>query len=91
MVRLTFVAKLVKMKLRIATIGLMLTMWCAPAFTQCAMCYASAAGANKQGQKAINKAVVVLLIPPLSFMTLGVGMAVRYSRKRDEERDREEA
>jgi len=58
----------------------------APALAQgCAMCYTSAAGASKDGQKAISKGVVVLLAPPLGFMTVGMGMAVRYSRKRDEE------
>jgi hypothetical protein len=30
-----------------------------------------------------------MLIPPLGFMTLGVGLAVRYSRKRDEENERD--
>ena len=58
----------------------------APAFAQgCAMCYSNAAGSTKDGQKAISKAVIVLLLPPLGFMTIGMGMAVRYSRKRDQE------
>jgi len=58
----------------------------APAFAQgCAMCYSNASGSTKDGQKAISKAVIVLLVPPLGFMTIGMGMAVRYSRKRDEE------
>ena len=58
----------------------------APALAQgCAMCYSSAAGSTKDGQKAISKGVMVLLVPPLGFMTLGMGMAVRYSRKRDED------
>jgi hypothetical protein len=54
------------------------------------MCYATAAAASKQGQKAINKAVFVLLVPPLGFMTLGVGMAVRYSKKRDREQNEQQ-
>jgi cytochrome c-type biogenesis protein CcmH/NrfF len=29
--------------------------------------------------------VIVLLVPPLGFMTLGVWMAFRYGRKRDRE------
>jgi hypothetical protein len=73
------------MKVRIASLGLFLALWCVPALAQgCAMCYATAAAASKQGQKAINKAVFVLLVPPVGFMILGVGMAVRYSKKRDE-------
>jgi hypothetical protein len=61
-----------------------LVLLTSPAFAQgCAMCYSSAAGTSKQGQRAINHGVLVLLIPPLGFMTLGVGAAVRYSRKRD--------
>jgi hypothetical protein len=49
------------------------------------MCYSTAAAASKDGQRAINRAVIVLLVPPVGFMTLGVGMAFRYGRKRDEE------
>jgi Na+-translocating ferredoxin:NAD+ oxidoreductase RnfE subunit len=49
------------------------------------MCYSTAAAASKDGQRAINRAVLVLLLPPVGFMTLGIGMAVRYSKKRDEE------
>ena len=74
------------MKLRVATFVLFLVLWAGPAFGQgCAMCYSTAAASSKEGQKAINHAVLVLLIPPVGFMTLGMGMAVRYSRKRDKE------
>jgi hypothetical protein len=66
--------------------ALALTMWAMPAFAQgCAMCYANATGATKDGQKAISRGVIVLLIPPLSFMSLGVGLAFRYGRRRDQE------
>ena len=76
------------MKLRTASLGLLLVMWCGPVFAQgCAMCYSTAAASSKQGQRAVNKAVLVLLVPPLGFMTLGVGMAVRYSKKRDRENE----
>ena len=56
----------------------------APAFSQgCAMCYSTAAAASKDGQHAISRGVIVLLIPPVGFMTLGIALAFRYSRKRD--------
>jgi hypothetical protein len=72
------------MKLRLAILAASLLLWAAPAFSQgCAMCYASAAAASKDGQRAINKGVLVLLIPPLGFMTLGIGLAYRYGKKRD--------
>lgn len=74
------------MKFRLATLVLFLFLWAGPAFGQgCAMCYSTAAAASKDGQHAINRAVIVLLVPPVGFMTLGVGMAVRYSKKRDKE------
>ena len=38
---------------------------------------------SKGGQRAINKGVLLLLVPPAGFMSLGVAMAYRYSRKRD--------
>jgi uncharacterized membrane protein len=74
------------MKLRIATLAIFLMLWALPAFSQgCVMCYSSAAGSSKEGQNAISRAVLVLLLPPVAFMTLGAGMVVRYSKKRDKE------
>jgi len=73
------------MKLRLAILGWLL-LWVAPALGQgCAMCYSSAAGTTKEGQIAISRAVMVLLAPPVGFMTLGGGLAVLYGRKRDRE------
>jgi hypothetical protein len=57
-----------------------------PAFAQgCAMCYSSASAASKDGLRAINRAVLVLLGPTVGFMAVGFVLAFRYSKKRDED------
>ena len=74
------------MNTRFATLALLVALWAAPAFGQgCAMCYSTAAGTTKDGQRAISRGVLVLLLPPLGFMTIGAGLAFRYGKKRDEE------
>lgn len=71
-----------------AALALVALVSSAPAFSQgCAMCYSTAAAASKDGQHAISRGVLVLLIPPLGFMTLGIALAFRYSRKRDLEQN----
>jgi hypothetical protein len=47
------------------------------------MCYSTAKAVSKEGQRAISKGVVVLLIPPAGFMTVGIALAFRYGKKRD--------
>jgi hypothetical protein len=72
---------------RAVLVGL-LCLWALPAFAQgCAMCYSTASATSKDGQRAIGKAVAVLVAPPLGVMTLGVGLAFRYGRKRDQEQN----
>ena len=74
------------MKLAAFTLTLIPLLSSAPAFSQgCSMCYSTAKATSKDGQRAINRGVVVLLVPPLGFMTLGVWMAFRYGKKRDQE------
>ena len=49
------------------------------------MCYSNATATTKEGQRAISRGVLVLLLPPVGLMTIGAGMAFRYGKKRDEE------
>lgn len=59
-----------------------------PALAQgCAMCYATAKATPKEGQLALNRGILVMIFPPVGAMTLGVGAALRYAKKRDRERD----
>ena len=72
------------MKLRAAILAAYLLLWDTPAFSQaCSMCYSTAKATSKDGQRAISKGVVILLLPPLGFMTFGVWSAFRYGKKRD--------
>jgi hypothetical protein len=72
------------MKLRATLVVAAVLLSAVPAFSQaCSMCYSTAKATSKDGQRAISKGVVVLLIPPLGFMTLGIALAFRYGKKRD--------
>jgi len=76
------------MKLRLGAFALVTMMWAGSALAQsCAMCYSTARAVTKEGQRAITRGVVVLLLPPVGFMTVGVSLALRYGKKRDEEEE----
>ena len=74
------------MKTRLLTIVTVGLLWALPAFGQgCAMCYSNATGTTRDGQKAISRGILVLLVPPVGFMTVGIGLAFHYGKKRDQE------
>ena len=67
---------------------LLIGFWTAPAFAQgCAMCRANAQATPTEGQMAINRAIFVMLAPPVAIMVFGFGFAIRYGKRRDREND----
>lgn len=68
---------------------LLLALWTAPAWAQgCAMCRANAKATPKEGQRAINRAILLMVLPPLGAVTVGSTLIVRYARRRDQENER---
>ena len=64
-------------------------LWAVPALAQsCAMCRANAKATPKEAQRAINRAILVMVMPPIGAVTLGTSLIVRYARRRDQENER---
>jgi hypothetical protein len=75
-------------KFRLAFLLLLIALWTAPAFSQgCAMCNANAKATPKEGQRVLNRAILVMLAPPVAIMIFGFGFAMRYGKRRDREND----
>lgn len=75
-------------KVRLALVASILAIGISPAFAQgCAMCNANAKATPKEGQRALNRAILVMIAPPVGIMVFGFTFAIRYGKRRDREND----
>ena len=73
---------------RLALVASILVIGISPAFAQgCAMCNANAKATPKEGQRALNRAILVMIAPPVGIMVFGFTFAIRYGKRRDREND----
>lgn len=78
----------IAVKFRLVSLLLLATLWTAPAWSQgCAMCYANAKATPKDAQRTLNRAIFVMLAPPVGIMLFGFAYAVRYGKRRDRENE----
>ncbi len=78
------------MKRLLSGLVLVVALSAAPAFGQgCVMCYTSAKGATTNGQAAITRGVLTLLLPPIGLMLGLIGFTFRYNRNGHSEQPEE--
>jgi hypothetical protein len=75
------------MRKNLAALAILLAM-AAPAFGQgCAMCYTGAENAGTKSQQALDRAVLFLMVPTLTFIGAFVGIAYKMRNPRGDEED----